>query len=504
MKRSLIWLAIGLAVIGLVPLPGVGQMEVPEATLTSLSATSTGSGAIVAVDGYILTNNHVIEGATSIEVVLASGQSYEAALVEADADRDLALIKIDGSHLPAIPVALDRQMRQGDSVVSIGSPKGLVGTMSTGIITALNREALGLQDLYQTDANIAPGSSGGPLIDECGNLIGINVAVAVEGDVPLTAFGFAIPIGQAEDLLRHVGELPSSRLAVLSNPQIASLCSPATAHIIATSTIPLTQLLPSFPLQGSYSGYADSTGGSWIVLQDGTILTDADISPEFTEYSWDHMAAVHPNASISMRLGDPATRLGAPGLSWTAVGSFRRTEQVSGGEAYTASVLVVECESDDTARLMAERVRDWDMEGLDPIQAGTYTVGSSTGDFRIGAIARPSVLRGATTLQVGNLLFVGTLSWRLYFNPADDHFIGLSSDPRSAIGGSTNPIVNDVEHHYRYYIESGCIYKEHTRTDRLNLGTFVTVQELMCIGDFQKELDELFDLMLSAIAAGLQ
>jgi len=502
MKHPLILLLIGLGMTASVPLLGVGQIETPEATLTSLDRTSTGSGAIVAADGYILTNNHVIDGASSIEVVLASGQSYEATVVEADADNDLALIKIDGSHLPAIPVDLGRPMRQGDSVVSIGSPKGLVGTMSAGIITALRRDVLELRGLYQTDANIAPGSSGGPLIDEYGNLIGVNVAVAVEGDVPLTAFGFAIPIGHAEELLKHVGELASPRVAVLSSPQIAELCSPATVYIISTSTIPITQLLPICPLRGSYSGYADSTGERWIVAQDDTAVASTDIPPEFTEYSWDHMAPVHPGARISVRLGDPDTRLGTPGLSWTAIGSLRRTEQISGGEAYTASVLVVECESDETARSMAERVRDFDMENLDPIQEGTYAVGSRSADFCINALACPPVLRGTATLPLGNLLFVATLTWRSYFNPGNDRLIGLSSDPPATVGGLSTSISAETEHYYDYYIESGCIYKEHTLADA-KLGTVVSVRELMCVGDFQKELDELFNLMLATIAAGL-
>ena len=225
------------------------SLDLPETVLTSLEQGWSGSGAIVSSDGYILTNNHVIEDATTIEVVLASGQIYEATIIEAEPDLDLALIKISASGLPSIPVDADREMKQGYSVVSIGSPKGLVGSMSTGIITALDREALGLEGLYQTDANIAPGSSGGPLIDEYGNLIAINVIVRQEvvgqTGVPLTAFGFSIPIEQAENLLGHVRDLPAPRSTTLTVPEIADLCSPATVYVMCAKQISLASLLPT-------------------------------------------------------------------------------------------------------------------------------------------------------------------------------------------------------------------------------------------------------------------
>ena len=288
MKRLSTLLALSLAITIFAFGFAAAQLNLPDTLLASLDQTVTGSGAIVSSNGYILTNNHVIDGATTIEVVLTTGISYEAQVIETDPDQDLALIKINVSGLPSIPVDMQRVVRVGEPVVSIGSPKSLVGTVSSGTITALNRTltSLGLSGLYQTNADIAPGSSGGPLIDEYGNIIGINVAVAVEGEdhVPITAFGFSIPISQAQHMLRHVSSAPSPRHDALSVPDIAEMCAPATVYIVCTKTASLASLVPTHigsialapPSKGSPQCWL-ADPGSYGLINFGANLSQSEI-----------------------------------------------------------------------------------------------------------------------------------------------------------------------------------------------------------------------------------
>ncbi len=165
---------------------------------------SLGSGVIVSAQGYILTNNHVVEAADEIEVALADGRKAIAKVVGADAETDLAVVKIDLDNLPAITLGHVEDARVGDAVLAIGNPFGVGQTVTMGIISALGRNHLGILDAFenfiQTDAAINPGNSGGALIDANGNLLGINTAIYSRSGGSL-GIGFAIPVTTVKSVM---------------------------------------------------------------------------------------------------------------------------------------------------------------------------------------------------------------------------------------------------------------------------------------------------------------
>lgn len=167
-----------------------------------------GSGVIYSKDGYIITNNHVIEGASTIKVTLYDGSSYDATLVASDEQTDLAVIKIDKTDLTPVATGNMDGLSVGDLVVAIGNPLGtLSGTATEGIISALEREITldgKTMTLIQTSASINPGNSGGGLFDQHGNLIGIVVAKSSGSDVE--GLGFAIPCDKVSNVVKSLIE----------------------------------------------------------------------------------------------------------------------------------------------------------------------------------------------------------------------------------------------------------------------------------------------------------
>ena len=179
---------------------------------TERQAQSLGSGFIVDRNGIVVTNAHVIEGASRITVTLLDGREIEADLLGSDRDADIAVLKVKASGLPAVPLGHSSDLMIGETVVAIGNPFGLSNTVTTGVLSAVGRtvpsergERL-FTDFLQTDASINPGNSGGPLVNIQGDVIGINSAI-ISG---ATGIGFAIPADRArrvvDDLLRF-GEL---------------------------------------------------------------------------------------------------------------------------------------------------------------------------------------------------------------------------------------------------------------------------------------------------------
>ena len=163
-----------------------------------------GSGVIVSPQGYLLTNNHVVEGATEIEVGLKDGREAKARLVGTDPDTDVAVLKIELDRLPAITLGNVEALQVGDVVLAIGNPFNVGQTVTSGIVSALGRNQLGLstfENFIQTDAAINPGNSGGALVDVNGQLIGINTAIFSRSGGSM-GIGFAIPV----DLARQVME----------------------------------------------------------------------------------------------------------------------------------------------------------------------------------------------------------------------------------------------------------------------------------------------------------
>ncbi|MFN2614685.1 MAG: S1C family serine protease [Actinomycetota bacterium] len=189
----------GVAAVAKSVLPSIVRIDVTGAsTPFGGSSEATGSGVIFTRDGYILTNNHVTEGATSLHVTLSTGQKLAARLVgTASPADDIAVIKVDRTGLPAATFGSTSSLSVGDVAVAIGSPFGLQGTVTAGVISALHRNInLGgesLSDAIQTDAPINPGNSGGALADGSGNVVGINTAI-LGGGSGNVGVGFAIPI----------------------------------------------------------------------------------------------------------------------------------------------------------------------------------------------------------------------------------------------------------------------------------------------------------------------
>ena len=162
--------------------------------------TGLGSGVIVSPDGYILTNNHVVEGADQITVPLADSRIAEARIVGTDPETDLAVLKIELDKLPVIVLGNSDHAVVGDTVLAIGNPFGVGQTVTSGIISALGRSELGIntfENFIQTDAAINPGNSGGALVDVEGNLLGINTAIYSRSGGSM-GIGFAIPVSTAK------------------------------------------------------------------------------------------------------------------------------------------------------------------------------------------------------------------------------------------------------------------------------------------------------------------
>ena len=168
----------------------------------------SGSGVIVSVDGYILTNNHVIAGADEIKVVMSSGERYDAEVVGSDPRTDLAVIKVDGKGLPAAKLGDSDKIEVGEWVLAVGNPFELQNTVTAGIISARGRSNVGLadyEDFIQTDAAINPGNSGGPLVNLDGDVIGVNTAIATRTGGNM-GIGFAIPINMAKQVMNQLIE----------------------------------------------------------------------------------------------------------------------------------------------------------------------------------------------------------------------------------------------------------------------------------------------------------
>lgn len=168
---------------------------------------SLGSGVIVNPDGYILTNNHVVDGAKDVKVLLGDKREFQAKIVGTDAKTDIAVLKVDARNLPVLAFGDSSKMQVGNFVLAIGNPFGLNQTVTQGIVSATGRGGLGIEDyedFIQTDAAINPGNSGGALIDERGDLIGINTAILSGGGGGNQGVGFAIPGNMARNVMDQI------------------------------------------------------------------------------------------------------------------------------------------------------------------------------------------------------------------------------------------------------------------------------------------------------------
>ena len=169
---------------------------------------SLGSGVLISAEGHVLTNNHVVAGASKIQVTLADDREFEGKLLGADSATELAVVKIEGENLPYLRWADSAGLQVGEWVVAIGSPLGLRQTVTAGIVSAKGRTDIGItgyEDFIQTDAAINPGNSGGPLVNLRGELVGINTAIASQSGGS-EGIGFAVPSNLAQPIARELIE----------------------------------------------------------------------------------------------------------------------------------------------------------------------------------------------------------------------------------------------------------------------------------------------------------
>ncbi len=206
------------------------QPSVVQLNVSGADGAGTGSGFIISSDGYIVTNNHVAGAAGNggtIEVAFSDGSTAQGTLVGTNADYDIAVVKVNKTGLPAVSLGDSSALAVGDSVIAVGSPLGLSGTVTTGIVSALNRPVTAggegttaYIDAIQTDAAINPGNSGGPLLDGNGSVIGVNSAIATMGSDGTSqtgsiGLGFAIPIDTVKRVADEIVKTGSASTPVI-------------------------------------------------------------------------------------------------------------------------------------------------------------------------------------------------------------------------------------------------------------------------------------------------
>ena len=278
-------------------LPARPRGNSPFGQIPSPQEQGTGSGLIVdAANGYILTNNHVVQGATKLDVTLSNGTTVPGKVLGSDPGNDLAVVQItppSGTTLTAAPLGDSSQLKVGQLAVAIGNPFGLQGTLTTGVISALNRSygtgtnGRPIQNMIQTDAPINPGNSGGPLIDSAGQVIGINSDI----ESPVGAnvgIGFAIPINTAKN---ELSSLETGK--AIAHPWLGISGTSVTPLLASDLNIPVggvyvVQVTPNSPaaqagLQGASATSSNSTavptGGDVILSVDGKSVSKVqDIS----------------------------------------------------------------------------------------------------------------------------------------------------------------------------------------------------------------------------------
>jgi serine protease Do len=204
---------------------GGGQSRMPR----QQKEQGLGSGVIVSPNGYILTNNHVVDHATTVTVIMPDKHEYKARVVGTDPKTDIAVLKVDAGSLEPITIGDSDKVQVGDYVLAVGNPFGVGKTVTMGIVSATGRANLGIEDyedFIQTDASINPGNSGGALVNDRGELIGINTAILANGSEGNQGIGFAVPVSVARNVMDQIvnnGKVTRAYLGVMAQEVTPSI-----------------------------------------------------------------------------------------------------------------------------------------------------------------------------------------------------------------------------------------------------------------------------------------
>jgi len=511
----------------------------PQVLVAGIQRNWYGSGVVITPDGYLLTNHHVVEEADILYVYFLEGQRFRAKIIATLPEKDLAILKIQGQNFPFIPLELTREVKIGERVISIGCPVGLMGTVSEGRITGLDRdleiEGRKLEDLYQTDVGIAPGSSGGPLIDVYGKVIGINVAVKAVQGIPLTQFGFAIPISNVADwLISTVPKLPvssDSELEPLAISQIAEKCRPATVLIIASVEVPLASLLPK-AIDGYTVGMPFTSKKQKPEIPPLELILPPVEIPGFDEPSpleftlpGEHLKSIYE-------------RFGKEPIEWAGVNG--EANQLEAEFNVTIALFSDHSEASAAAR----HVLGSDMEGLQVINRGTLRVLNVPFDTVVGfgvgkgwveelcpigkldmdaSSYMPAAVRipKCSVWQIGALLRitgVGIFDFNNHYNLVCAVSLRWSSywqDPCSLPPSPDCTRTFSYEEFYEadYYWEGECVYRwvkkgaiirsvePVVRTEEK--GLWERTEALMCLDQLSVEFDKVLKAAIETLVAGL-
>jgi serine protease Do len=290
----------------------------------------TGSGVIVTRDGYILTNNHVVEGATDVTVTLTDKREFQAKVVGTDPWSDIAVVKITaGGALPVLSIADSSRAQVGDIVFAIGSPLGLRSTVTMGVVSATGRSGLGIErfeDFIQTDASINPGNSGGALVNSAGQLVGINTAI-LSGSGGNQGIGFAIPSNMARDVMDQLikgGKVTRGFIGVGVQEVTPSLAKAFNAPI---GSVAITQVEPDSP--GAKAGIEVN---DIVTKIDGEEVTDVN--------AFRNRVARHaPGSNVKLTVNRGGKSQEIPVALGELPGQDRETAEGGGGEQGSRSPL---------------------------------------------------------------------------------------------------------------------------------------------------------------------
>jgi 2-alkenal reductase len=268
-------------------------------TEEDLQPAGTGTGFIISGDGYIVTNNHVVEGAQGVSVVFYDGTTVEAELIGTDRLTDLAVVKIEGEVPGVVPVGDSEALRPGEPVIAIGSALGqYTNTVTQGVVSGLGRSLANLDNLIQHDASINPGNSGGPLVNMQGEVVGVNTAVIRNAGAGISAegLGFAVPSSTVNQVVAQIIES-----GAVTRPYLGINFRPVTPQLAAAQGLPVEHgaLIIDIPTDGPIAGSGVQVGDVITAINGETIDQENPLQSLLFQYD--------PGETVELEIVRPST-----------------------------------------------------------------------------------------------------------------------------------------------------------------------------------------------------